>query len=171
MERSKQSTPTETTTRLQNQKSSAEIAARKIFRYCAYQERSHQEVRNKLFEYGLRSNQVEEILSRLITDGFLNEERYARAFAGGKFRMMKWGKLKIQRELESAGVSPRNIAFGLAEIDPADYSKSILSLVKKKATLVTDENLYKKKNKIARFVIGKGYEPDLVWEALNDFLA
>lgn len=143
----------------------------KISRYCAYQERSHQEVRNKLFEYGLHTNQVDEILSHLITEGFLNEERYAKAFAGGKFRIMKWGKLKIQRELESAGVSSRNIARGLAEINPADYSKSILSLVRKKVSLVTDENPYQKKHKVARFVIGKGYEPDLVWAAVTDFLA
>ena len=146
-------------------------ALSKIFRYCAYQERSHREVKDKLFEYGLHSNQVDEILSHLITEGFLNEERYAKTFAGGKFRMMKWGRLKIQRELESAGVSPRNIARGLVEINASDYSKTLLSLVKKKSNQVTDENLYKKKNKVARFIIGKGYEPELVWEAVNDFLA
>jgi regulatory protein len=72
-------------------------ARSKIYRYCAYQERSHQEVKSKLFDYGLRSNEVDEILAKLITDGFLNEERYAKAFVGGKFRMIKWGKLKIQR--------------------------------------------------------------------------
>src|SRR4051812_20096141 len=93
-----------------------EEAFSKIFRYCAYQERSHREVKIKLFEYGLPSSQVEEIISHLITEGFLNEERYAKAFAGGKFRIMKWGKLKIQKELESSGVSSRNIARGLAEI-------------------------------------------------------
>jgi regulatory protein len=153
------------------QESSTQEALNKIFRYCAYQERSHQEVKNKLFEYGLQVNQVDEILSYLITEGFLNEERYAKAFAGGKFRMMKWGKLKIQRELESAGVSPRNIARGLAEIDNRDYSKTIINLLKKKSSQVTDKNIYVKKNKVARFVIGKGYESDMVWEAVNDFFA
>lgn len=155
----------------QQPESSDREALNKIFRYCAYQERSHFEVRSKLFEYQLQSNRVDEILSYLITEGFLNEERYAKAFAGGKFRMMKWGKLKIQRELESGGVSPRNIAKGLAEINTADYTRTLLSLVKKKSNQVTDENLYKKKNKIARFVIGKGYEPELVWEIVNDFIA
>src|SRR5207302_1210636 len=100
-----------------------------------------------------------------------NEERYAKAFAGGKFRIMKWGKIKIQRELESGGVSPRNIARGLAEINASDYSKTMLSLVRKKSSQVSEENLFKKKNKVARFVIGKGYEPELVWQAVNDFLA
>ncbi len=145
-------------------------APNKIFRYCAYQERSHQEVKAKLFQYGLHSSEVDEILSYLITEGFLNEERYAKAFAGGKFRIMKWGKLKIQRELESSGVSPRNIARGLAEISHSEYSQTILSLIKKKSNRVTDENIFSKKHKVARFVIGKGYEPELVWEIVNDFI-
>src|SRR5260370_41440437 len=95
--------------KLKNSESNTSQALAKIFRYCAYQERSHREVKNKLFEYGLRPGEVDEILSHLIIEGFLNEERYAKAFAGGKFRIMKWGKIKIQRELELAGVSPRNI--------------------------------------------------------------
>src|SRR5579863_890568 len=95
-----------------NTELSTQEAIVKIARYCAYQERSHQEVRNKLFNYGLRSTSVDEILSHLITEGFLNEGRYAKAFAGGKFRIMKWGKLKIRKALEISGVSPRNIAIG-----------------------------------------------------------
>jgi len=148
-----------------------EYALNKIFRYCAYQERSHQEVKNKLFEYGLYSNQVDEVLSHLITEGFINEERYAKAFAGGKFRIMKWGRLKIKNELESSGVSPRNITKALMEITMAEYAKTILGLVRRKSGQVLDENPYRKKNKVARFLIGKGYEPELVWEAVNDFLA
>jgi regulatory protein len=151
------------------QETGIQEALNKIFRYCAYQERSHNEVKNKLFEYGLRSAQVDEILSHLITEGFLNEERYAKAFAGGKFRVMKWGRLKIQRELESSGVSSRNIASGLAEITTSDYSHTLLRLIKKKSNQVTDENIYSRKNKIARFVIGKGFEPELVWQVVNDF--
>src|SRR5438445_10764263 len=101
--------------RQSNQKQSITLAEAlsKIYRYCAYQERSHREVKAKLFDYGLRSGEVDEIVSRLITEGFLNEERFARAFAGGKFRMMKWGKLKIQRELEIAGLTSKCIARGL----------------------------------------------------------
>src|SRR6266487_2138747 len=118
-------------TRIDLRESNSQEALHKIFRYCAYQERSHREVKTKLFEYGLPSAKVDEIISYLITEGFLNEERYAKAFAGGKFRIMKWGKLKIQRELESSGVSPRNIARGLSEINASDYSKTMLSLVRK----------------------------------------
>jgi regulatory protein len=149
-------------------KSSNQEALGKIYRYCAYQERSHREVKNKLFEYALRSSEVDEILAQLITEGFLNEERYAKAFAGGKFRMMKWGRLKIQRELEMEGLTPRCIARGLAEIDSKDYSKTLVQLLKKKSALVTEPNPFKKKNKIAQFAIGKGYEPELVWELIKD---
>lgn len=142
-------------------------ALAKIYRYCAYQERSHREVKTKLFEYGLRSGEVDEILARLITEGFLNEERFAKAFAGGKFRMMKWGKLKIQRELEMAGLTSKCIARGLKEIDQRDYLNTIASLIKKKSLLSSEPDLFKKKNKIARFVIGKGFEPEFVWDAIN----
>lgn len=145
-------------------------ALAKIYRYCAYQERSHQEVKGKLFEYGLRSGEVDEILSRLITEGFLNEERYARAFAGGKFRMMKWGRLKIQRELEIAGLTSKCIARGMTEIDQKDYLKTLTSLVKKKSSQAMETDPFKKKNKVARFVIGKGYEPELVWDAIREII-
>ncbi len=158
---------------IQNQASkkkptSSSEALTKIYRYCAYQERSHREVKNKLFEYGLHSSEVDEILARLITEGFLNEERYAKAFAGGKFRVMKWGRLKIQRELEMEGLTPRCIARGLAEIDSKDYSKVLIQLLKKKSAQVSESDIFKKKNKIARFAIGKGYEPELVWESIKD---
>src|SRR5258706_6169221 len=113
--------------RSQNRESNNSQALSKIFRYRAYQERSHREVKNKLFEYGLKSGEVDEILSHLITEGFLNEERFARAFAGGKFRILKWGKIKIQHELEAEGLTPRCIARGLSEISSADYSKTLHS--------------------------------------------
>jgi regulatory protein len=150
---------------------STQEALAKILRYCAYQERSHQEVKNKLYSFGLRTDDVNETLSHLITEGFLNEERFAKAFAGGKFRIMKWGRIKIQRELEAQGLTPRCIAKGLKEIDQADYQKALTSLLKKKLTQSADENSYTKKNKAARFVISKGYEPEMVWETLNSLLA
>jgi regulatory protein len=142
----------------------------KIFRYCVYQERSHNEVRSRLFEYGLHSHDVDEILSHLITQGFLNEERYARAFAGGKFRMLKWGKLKIQRELEASGVSPRNIRSGFQEIPFDDYFETLRALIRAKSQQIAEKDVFKRKAKVARFAVGKGYEPELVWSALNELL-
>lgn len=147
----------------------AEALAR-IYRYCAYQERSHQEVKNKLYDYGLYSSDVDELLSRLITEGFLNEERFAKAFAGGKFRMKKWGRLKIQNKLESLGLTNKCIGRGMKEIDAVDYSKTLKDLIRKKALQTTEQNPFKKRDKVARFAIAKGYEPELVWEVVKEAL-
>ena len=138
----------------------------KASRYCAFQERSHYEVRNKLYTYGLHRNDVEEIITRLITDGFLNEERFAKAFAGGKFRIKKWGRNKIANELELHKITSRCIQKGLDEIDPSEYKKTLTRLLKTKLAQIVESNLFKKRDKAARFVIGKGYEPDLVWNLL-----
>jgi regulatory protein len=139
----------------------------KIQKYCAYQERCHQEVKYKLYSYGLSTDEVDEIISRLIIDNFVNEERFAKAFAGGKFRMKKWGRNKIEHELESLGLTRNCIARGLKEIDSVDYNKTLRLLLKKKASEVSEENLFAKRNKVARFAISKGYEPELVWEILK----
>ncbi len=144
-------------------------ALAKIYRYCAYQERSHKEVKNKLYEYGLYSSEVEETISRLITEGFLNEERFAKAFAGGKFRIMKWGKHKIERELQAQGLTKKCISIGLKEVDDSDYRKTLEALIRKKAQLIHEENIFKKKDKVARYVIGKGYEPELAWEMVKSY--
>ncbi len=139
-----------------------------ICRYCAYQERSHQEVRDKLYGYGLHRGDVDELLSRLITEGFLNEERFAKAFAGGKFRMMKWGRNKIKHELEVRHISSRCIRQALQEIDDSDYRKALKTILQKRLTQGAGLKPYQRRDKAARFAIGKGYEPDLVWALLRD---
>jgi regulatory protein len=139
-----------------------------IARYCAYQERSHQEVRDKLYSYGLHRGDVDELLSRLITEGFLNEERFAKAFAGGKFRMMKWGRNKIKHELEMRRISPRCISKAMKEIDESDYRKAMKDLLKKKLASGAALTPFQRRDKAARFVIGKGYEPEMVWALLRD---
>ncbi len=156
---------------LKNKKrlSPAEALA-KIQHYCAYQERSHKEVKSRLYDYGLYESQVDELIAQLITEGFLNEERFAKAFAGGKFRMKKWGKLKIKNELEFLGLTKNCIQRGLKEIDSADYSKTLKALIKKKSTEIKEENLYKRRDRVARFAIGKGYEPEMVWEYVRDLV-
>jgi regulatory protein len=137
-------------------------------RYCAYQERSHKEVRNKLFTYGLFPSEVEQALTRLITDGFLNEERFAKAFAGGKFRMKKWGRNKITNALQKHGVTTRCIQRGLNEIDDPAYLKTLRSLLRVKLSKISGTDLFKKRYKAAQFAIGKGYEPELVWRLIKD---
>jgi regulatory protein len=143
---------------------SPEQAFARICKYCAYQERSHKEVRHKLFTYGLYPSEVEKALTRLITDGFLNEERFAKAFAGGKFRMKKWGKRKISRALENHGVSVRCIQSGLKEIDDPDYSKTLKALLIKKIASLPEPKM----QKAGMYAIGKGFEPDLVWVLIKE---
>ncbi|HMJ69512.1 MAG TPA: regulatory protein RecX [Cyclobacteriaceae bacterium] len=145
-------------------------ALAKIYSYCAYQERSHLEVKKRLFNYGLNSDEVEQILSKLITDGFVNEERFAKAFAGGKFRIKKWGRLKIENELNLIGLSSRNITRGLQEIETEDYEKALRHVLEKKASLLNESDAFKKRDKLAKFAIGRGYEPDLVWRMLKEIV-
>lgn len=126
------------------------------------------EVRMKLFSLGLFPSEVEQVLTRLITEGFLNEQRFATAFAGGKFRMQKWGKIKITLALEAHGVSARCIRIALAEIEPAAYHKTLDSLLSKKLASSKGDHPAINKKKAATFVIGKGFEPTLVWDRLSD---
>lgn len=146
-------------------------AKQKICRYCAYQERSHKEVRQKLFEYGLRSSEADELITDLVLEGYLNEERFAKAFAGGKFRLKQWGKQKITHELENKGVSKNCITAGLKEIEESDYLKTLYSLLSKRVNKFPQNvNLFALRDKAARYAIQKGYEPDLVWQAVKELL-
>lgn len=148
-------------------KTTPDEAKKKIIRYCAYQERSHKEVREKLFGFGLYSSEVNELLSFLITEGFLNEERFAKAFAGGKFRMKKWGRIKIVHALENHDLTVNCIKIGLKEIDEQEYVNSLHEIVRKKARLVDHPNDFIRRDKVARFAIQKGYEPELVWKEVT----
>jgi regulatory protein len=143
-------------------------ARQKIYRYCAYQERAHSEVKDKLYSFGLYRDDVDEILSHLITEGYLNEERFAKAFAGGKFRMKKWGKIKIVHELEAKGLTPNCIKSALREIPEDDYVKALHDLLQKKSRLVKEEDIFVRRDHLARFAIQKGFEPELVWKILKE---
>jgi regulatory protein len=145
-----------------------EEARQKIYRYCSYQERCHKEVKNKLYEMGIRGDQSDELLSELITQGFLNEERFARAFAGGKFRIKKWGRMRIANELEYKGLTSNCIKIGLSEINETEYLRTLEELLIKKASATTGENPYIRNDKVAGYAIQKGYEPDLVWELIKE---
>jgi len=145
----------------------AQEAKEKIQRYCAYQERSHQEVRNKLFEFGLYRNDVDAIISDLITNGFLNEERFAKAFAGGKFRMKKWGRIKITHALEGKGVSKNCILIAMKEIDENSYVITLQELLSEKSRAVAEDNVYLRRERLSKYAIQKGYEPELVWREIS----
>lgn len=142
----------------------------KARRWCALQERSHNEVKEKLLTYEVPYIDIQLIITELIGEGFLSEERFAKAYAGGKFRIKHWGKNKIAQQLQVKGVSEKNIATGLKEIDEKDYHNTIKKLIHKKLASVKELNDFQKKGKLAQFLMIKGYEAELVWNILNDVI-
>lgn len=136
--------------------------------YCAFQERSQQEVRNKLYTWGLYGHEVENIISELIATNYLNEERFAIAYATGRFRMKGWGKIKIKQGLAQKSVSKPLVKIALKAIDMDEYHAKLLEILTKKAALTKEDNPYIRKNKLARYAVSRGFEPDLVYELLND---
>lgn len=140
----------------------------KIKQYCAYQERCHAEVRDKLYSFGLNKKEIDEIISILITENYLNEERFAIHYAGGKFRMKYWGKNKIKQALKYKQVSDYCIKKALKEIDNKEYEKTFQKLAEQKLkTLRSEKNIFIKKRKLQDFLLQKGYESDLIREVVN----
>lgn len=149
-------------------KLSSQEALIKAQAYCVYQERCHSEVRNKLYEWGLWSKDVELIIAQLITDNFINEERFAKAFAGGKFRIKKWGRRKIITGLKQKNISEYCINKALQEIDNRDYIQVLKELLKKKAKEIKEKNQIRFKAKLVSYAISKGFESDIVWDIINN---
>lgn len=135
-----------------------EKAIPKIRHYCAYQERTHQEVKEKLYGFGLRKTEVEEILAGLIEDDYLNEERFACQFTGGKFRLKKWGRVKIAYELKQRQVSTYNIKRALASIDESDYTATLQKLALEKWGTLEKESPLNRLAKTMNYLLQKGYE-------------
>lgn len=143
-------------------------ALQKIRQYCAYQERNHREVKEKLYGFGLYKEDVEELISRMIEEGYLNEERYAVAFAGGKFRMKGWGKIKIRYALRQEKLSEYCITLALKSIDEADYSSKLEALYNEKLqSLKGEKNQFVRKQKIQSYLLQKGYEADRIMELIH----
>lgn len=144
-----------------------EQALPKIKQYCAYQERCHAEVKEKLYSFGLYKKEVESIIAGLIEENYLNEERFAIQYAGGKFRIKHWGKNKIKQALKQKQVSDYCIKKALKEIDDTDYKKSFEKLVEIKMKMIKSEkNIFIKKRKLQDYLLMKGYEVNLVNEAV-----
>ncbi|WP_257656522.1 regulatory protein RecX [Parapedobacter lycopersici] len=136
--------------------------------YCAYQERSQQEVRDKLYSWGLHRTDVEATIAELIADNFLNEERFAMAYVSGKFNVKRWGKLKIRQGLITKAVSKPLITVALNSIDDAQYRLTLQHLLQKKAAMLSTDNPYKRKHQLLQYAAGKGYENSVILEILSD---
>ncbi len=143
-----------------------EQALQKLKHYCAYQERSHSEVRDKLFNLGVWKKDHDAIIATLIEENYLNEERFAIAFAGGKFRMKQWGRVRIKYELKQRQVSDYNIRKALRQIEEPVYLQTLQQLATSKYALLKGDQYLVRKKKTIDYLIQKGYEPELVNAAI-----
>ncbi|TFV95922.1 RecX family transcriptional regulator [Algoriphagus kandeliae] len=147
-----------------------EEAKEKIAAFCAYQERCVWDVRRKLFEKGISGEKEEELINFLLKEKFLDEERFARAFARGKFRLKKWGRNRIRMEMKMRQIPESLIRKGLAEIDPVEYYDTLLGETEKKWEKTKEPDPYKKRFKVVGYLMQRGFEQDLIQEAIESLL-
>lgn len=147
-----------------------EEAKRKLESYCVYQDRCHKEVVNKLKDMKMIPLAIDTIIAHLIEHNFLNEERFAKSFARGKFNIKKWGKNRIVRELKFREISRFNIQTALKEISEEDYYKTLHTLAEKRANQITEKDSFKKKKKIVDYLLYRGWESHLVYEKVNELI-
>ncbi len=143
-------------------------ALQKAASWCAYQERSQQEVRDKLYEWQMKSTEVEDIISTLIAENFLSEERFALAYVSGKFNIKKWGKLKIKQGLKLKKVPDPIIKKALHSISDDQYFKTLRNLYEKKQEIEREKNVMKRQLKLVNYLQSKGYEKDLIFLLLKN---
>ncbi|UBM57899.1 RecX family transcriptional regulator [Marinilongibacter aquaticus] len=141
----------------------------KAANFCAYQERTQDELRQRLKAWNVYGNEAEELIAELISQDYINEERFAKTYAGGKFRVKKWGKIKIEQALKIKGLSDYCIQQGLREIDEEEYFLVLQALLHKKLHEYRElENPFIRKRKTADYAIRKGFESALVWDILRE---
>ncbi|GAB3248983.1 regulatory protein RecX [Larkinella harenae] len=140
---------------------------RRAASFCAYQERTQREVRERLSEWEVYGDEAEELIVWLIEQNYLNEERFAKTFAGSKFRVKRWGKQKIKQHLKQRGITGYNLDQAMKEIESDDYRQTLVDLLEKKKRSLQGENPLVMKQKLVRFAMSKGYESDLIWSVLG----
>ena len=145
-------------------------ATRKLENYCVYQDRCHKEVIIKLREMGMIPIAIDEVIGHLIQENFLNEERFARSFARGKFNIKKWGKNRIVNELKQRDITKYNINLALKEIEEGIYLETLELLAEKRVGQLTETNVFKKRKKLADYLLYRGWESPLVYEITKRLL-
>lgn len=154
---------------MKNEKSYTVIEATKLLEnYCAYQERCHKEIEQKLYDLNMIPEAKEQIILHLLQHNFLNEERFSKAFVRGKFSIKNWGKQRIINELKFRNISTYNINTALKEIDDEHYLKTLQKLAEKKFPLIKESNAFKKSSKLVSYLISKGFEPGLVYQIVKN---
>ncbi len=148
-----------------------EEARKKLEKYCIYQDRCHQEIEHKLYEMNMIEEAKNIIILHLIEHNFVNEERFSKSYARGKFRIKKWGKQRIIRELKSRRISDYNIKSALKEIDEDDYLKTLETLTQNKIDAISEKNPYKKSQKVTNFLLYRGYENNLIYDMVKELMS
>ena len=143
-------------------------AQKKLEYYCAYQERCHKEVISKLKDIGMIPAVIDKIVADLIRANYLNETRFAQSFARGKFRIKKWGKNRILRELKIRGISDFNIKLGMKEISDDNYQSTFYELFEKRKQELEKLSKTEQKKKIFSYLFYRGWEPSKIYEALGE---
>lgn len=145
-------------------------ALHKLQHFCAYQERCHQEVYDKLKTMNMIPEAIDQIIVSLIQENYLNEERFAKAFVSGKFRIKKWGRQRLTLELKKRNITKRLIENAIAEINESEYLETLDALASKKCSNITETNPFKKKKKLADYLLYRGWESHLVYEKVNTLI-
>ncbi|MDI6032633.1 regulatory protein RecX [Flavobacterium sp. LB2P84] len=146
-------------------------AIHKIEHYCAYQERCHEEVVQKLRSMKMNSDEIDTIMVRLINDNFLNEERFAQSFARGKHRIKHWGKIRIVNELKAKKITQTLINIALKEISTEEYLSTFHTLADRNWESIKETNLLKKRKKFCDYLLRRGFESNLVYEKVKELEA
>ncbi len=147
------------------------LLLQKAAAYCAYQERTQDEVRKRIKKWGVEEeDEAEELIAELISMNYLSEERFAKTYAGSKFRQKKWGRKRIKQELSRRGLTDYNIDQGMNEIGDTAYEETLRDLLKKKLASLerTESDTRKRKQKLVRYALSKGYESELVWKIVKE---
>lgn len=145
--------------------------AREVVRkYCAYQERSQRQVRDRLYKMGLKEEAVELLISECIQENFLNEERFARAFVRGKHSIKGWGRTRLERELKFHDVSEYVLRKAFSEIDDDAYDEKLHQLAQKRWNELKETNRFVRGKKTVDYLIRRGYESDSVWEIVHGYI-
>lgn len=151
-----------------NEKLTLTEAKLKLEYYCSYQERCHQEVVQKSYDLGMKSNEIDEIMVHLLQNDFLNEERFARSFARGKHRIKSWGKIRIINELKQRQISAPNIKLALTEIVEEEYQDTLDKLAERHWNSLTERKGQKKNKKFCDYLLRRGWESNLVYGKLKE---
>lgn len=147
-----------------------DMALDRLQKWCAVEDRCHADARKKLYEWHIYGDDQENILADLILDGFLNEERFARSYARGKFRIKRWGRIKIVQHLKQKQISEYCIRAALEEIADEDYTETLRSVLVKKKEITTADTPFLLRQKIYRYALQKGYESQEIISLLDELI-